>query len=285
MEKPAGFRVSVGANVALAAIRFVAAALTLSHAMVAIGLFSVLSIVASLTTFYLERMSSLPPDEIHTYGYAKYHSLSRIIEVLLTLTFSGFILIQAVYGLLSPLGIENVEIAIAAMVVSIPLDIVTYRWLRSMARKENSSPLEFESTRFGNDLFISLVVLVALIFLALTDAKDIDDIAALIVALYILASASLSFSHMNIGLLDGRLPAEEEMVVKNVLLDHSPQFISFHKLRTRQSGNQRFIDFHLQVSGDMTVEDAHRLADHLEKEIERRLPSTNVIIHVEPPDK
>ncbi len=175
--------------------------------------------------------------------------------------------------------------AIAALAASILIDIVAYAWLISTARKAYLVELEFESARFGNDLLISLIVLFGFILLTASGTYDIDDVAAMIVGLYILVSAWLKFRKLNIGLLDGRLPPEEEMVVKNVLLDHSPQFISFHKLRTRQSGNQKFIDFHLQVRGDMTVEDAHRLADHLEKEIEKRLPNTNVIIHVEPPDK
>ena len=42
------------------------------------------------------------------------------------------------------------------------------------------------------------------------------------------------------------------------------------------------MDFHLEVCKEMTVEEAHHLADSLEKRIERDIPGADVIIHIEP---
>ncbi|MFQ6114346.1 MAG: cation transporter dimerization domain-containing protein, partial [bacterium] len=56
----------------------------------------------------------------------------------------------------------------------------------------------------------------------------------------------------------------------------------YHNIRTRKSGPQRFIDFHILVAGDMTVQTAHDLCEVIEKEIEDKLASTQVTIHVEP---
>ncbi|MBA7616277.1 Ferrous-iron efflux pump FieF [subsurface metagenome] len=60
--------------------------------------------------------------------------------------------------------------------------------------------------------------------------------------------------------------------------------MGFHRIRTRKAGSQRYIDFHLVVPKDVSVEEAHQLCDELEREIEVKLSYTSVTIHVEPCD-
>ena len=65
-------------------------------------------------------------------------------------------------------------------------------------------------------------------------------------------------------------------------MEHGGELVGFHELRTRKAGNQRFIEFHLVMPKNVSVEEAHRVCDHLEQEIENRLQHTSVTIHVEP---
>ena len=60
------------------------------------------------------------------------------------------------------------------------------------------------------------------------------------------------------------------------------ELAGFHALRTRKAGNQRYIDLHLEVPRNTSVEEAHNICDHLEEDIKSRLQRANVIIHVEP---
>ena len=82
--------------------------------------------------------------------------------------------------------------------------------------------------------------------------------------------------------MDDRLPEAEEAKIKSCLDEHAGQIVGFHKLRTRRAGDLRFIDLHLVMPKDASVEEAHRMCDHLEKDLEERLANTNVIIHIEP---
>jgi len=82
-------------------------------------------------------------------------------------------------------------------------------------------------------------------------------------------------------LLDTALPKEEEAVIDQVLNFHSHKFINAHRLRTRQAGKHRYIDLHLVVRDDMTVEEAHQLCDEIEHDIRKALPNADVTIHVE----
>ncbi len=65
-------------------------------------------------------------------------------------------------------------------------------------------------------------------------------------------------------------------------MEHGCQLVGFHDLRTRQAGGHRYIDLHLTVPKNVSVEEAHQICDHLEQDIKTRLPDASVIIHVEP---
>jgi len=58
--------------------------------------------------------------------------------------------------------------------------------------------------------------------------------------------------------------------------------VEYHKLRTRKSGHTRHIDMHLHVPKDRTVEEGHRLSHEISRQIEERLPHSNILVHIEP---
>ena len=84
------------------------------------------------------------------------------------------------------------------------------------------------------------------------------------------------------GLVDVKLPEDEENIISAAIKEHTGQVVDFHALRTRKAGSQRYIDLHLVMPKDISVEEAHDMCDHLEEDIETRLSNTDVIIHVEP---
>ncbi|HYN40022.1 MAG TPA: cation transporter dimerization domain-containing protein, partial [Rhodospirillales bacterium] len=61
-----------------------------------------------------------------------------------------------------------------------------------------------------------------------------------------------------------------------------PAVISIHDLRTRSSGTRTFIQFHLEMDGNMTLIDAHTIADTVMAEVEREFPNAEVLIHEDP---
>jgi len=83
-------------------------------------------------------------------------------------------------------------------------------------------------------------------------------------------------------LVDAALPQEEQEIIARCISEHNTRLVSFHAMRTRRAGNERFIDLHLVMPRNLTVEQSHRMCDHLEKDIKSRLANTNISIHVEP---
>ena len=77
--------------------------------------------------------------------------------------------------------------------------------------------------------------------------------------------------------------AESEADFMRVLVSLKFMFVDFHDVKTRKSGNCVFAELNLSVDGSLSVQEAHDLTDHLEEDLNEKLPNMIVTIHVEPP--
>jgi divalent metal cation (Fe/Co/Zn/Cd) transporter len=82
--------------------------------------------------------------------------------------------------------------------------------------------------------------------------------------------------------LDEKLPEQIHQEVTRLIKAHQGDLLDFHNLRTRRAGSQKIMDFHLTVCKHLTVEEAHAIADHLEKRIQEEIRGSDVTIHIEP---
>jgi divalent metal cation (Fe/Co/Zn/Cd) transporter len=83
-------------------------------------------------------------------------------------------------------------------------------------------------------------------------------------------------------LLDTRLSDEDEARIREIMAKYSDNILDYHELRTRKSGNVKYIDFHMTVKEELTVKESHDLSEEIERELESGLKRTNINIHFEP---
>jgi divalent metal cation (Fe/Co/Zn/Cd) transporter len=83
-------------------------------------------------------------------------------------------------------------------------------------------------------------------------------------------------------LIDHSIPEKDEKRIKEIICEHSSIYAGFHDLKTRRSGPEIFIEFHLVVPGDISVDQSHDLTDHLEADLNTEYPRATITIHVEP---
>jgi len=109
----------------------------------------------------------------------------------------------------------------------------------------------------------------------------IDPIVAILVAIYIGFIAIGLTRKAYRDLVDSRLGPDEEDVIHDSIME-MPGIIGYHKIRTRRSGKDRFIDFHVLMPDSMDLKDSHDLTIRIEGAIKSRLPHASITIHVEP---
>jgi len=114
------------------------------------------------------------------------------------------------------------------------------------------------------------------------DIRWIDPVAAIAVALLIIKAAYGLTLESARDLMDASLPEEEEQWIREYLTGMSKTICSFHNLRTRKAGSNRFVDIHIAVDAEMNVESSHAISEEITERIMERFPGSSVQVHVEP---
>jgi len=180
--------------------------------------------------------------------------------------------------------VELVTLGIYVTAAAIAINLLVSWYTLRVARETESIALEATARDLFADVLSSGAVLVGLILVQFTGIAVLDSIVALLVAILIGRTAFLTMRKSFGGLMDIKLPQVEEDEIVACIKEHGDLIAGFHRIRTRKAGSQRQIDFHMVVSRHISVEQAHRLCDRLEEDIEKRLSDTSVTIHVEPCD-
>ncbi len=275
-------KLSIASVSLLIILKVVASILTGSISIRADAVHSALDLIAAVTTFIAVKISGKPADERHPFGHGKAENISSIVVAGLIFTAAGIIIYSAVRRLIVGAPLELIGIGIYVTAAAIALNILISRYLSKVARATDSPALAADARHLFSDVLSSVAVLVGLIAVQLTGLSILDPIIALLVALFILKVGYDTLRRSFGALVDVKLPETEEVEIKSCIIEHYSEIVSFHKLRTRKAGSQRYIDLHLVMPKDASIEEAHRMCDHLEQDIENRLRHTSVTIHVEP---
>ena len=229
--------------------------------------------------------SAQPVDREHTYGHEKIEFFSCGLEGILILAAAVVIVGYAIVRLLAQepylkeeqLGIGTIPVVAAALI-----NLVVAVILLRVARVHRSIVLEADGKHLMTDVWASLAVILGLTLVDLTGVQPLDSIVAMLVAVsfawtgYDLVKRSFN------GLMDHALPVAEQEAVRKAIAGGLEPGMTFHALRTRQAGSQRFADFHLLVPGSISVERAHALTARIEDAVRTVLPGIEVTVHIEP---
>jgi len=267
----------------LAVMKLVAGFSTGSLAVIASAFDSLLDILMSAVNYLAIRHAEQPADENHPFGHGKFETAATLIQsVIIGLTGSG-VLFEACRRLYTgEYRLARLEQGMIVLLVSVAASVAISRYLRQVARRTDSSALQADALHFSMDVYTNLALVVGLILINLLQAPWIDPLLSALVGLYILFEAIKLVRHGLRDMLDEELPEAVRDEVEAVIRSHGGDLLDYHKLRTRRAGSQKIMDFHLTVCRNMTVEDAHEIADQLEKRIESEIIGADVTIHIEP---
>ena len=246
-------------------------------------------LVAALIAFFAIHAANKPADEKHTFGHGKYENLSAAIEGALIFIAACWISYEAIKRLMFPGPVETPGWGVLIMGISAITNLVVSRKLFKVGKETDSMALVADGWHLRTDVWTSAGVAFGLlmyylgrIFFPELPLLWIDPVVALGVAGLIIKAAWQLTSESVTALLDVSLPQDEEAFITEIISSFFPQAKSFHKLKTRKSGPDRFIEFHLVVHKDLTVKMAHDICDDITKLILAKLPNATVMIHTEP---
>ena len=243
---------------------------------------SFLDLFAVIITFLAVGMATKPADEEHPFGHGKVENIAAVVQAVLIFTAGGLIIYSAVHRMILGATVELTEAGIGVMLVSIIVSFFLSQHLLKVSRATDSVVLEANARNIAADVYSAAGVLVGLVAIRFTGLNMLDPIIALVVALFVLKAAYDVMRKSFGGLVDVKLPEPEERAIRGCITEHGCQLVSFHDLRTRKAGSHRYVEFHLVMPKNASVEETHQMCDHLEQDIKTRLPRSSVTIHIEP---
>ena len=242
---------------------------------------STLDLVASLATLVGVWVAAQPADENHRFGHGKAEALAAIFQVMLIALSASAIGFRAIVRLVEGGRTEAAAEGIGVSLVAIAATLGLLAWQRHVIRKTGSLAISTDHLHYQSDLLLNLAVIAALVLDQYAGLSGADPLFGLAIAAWLLWGAWRGASDAIDHLMDHEWPEERREAFLAVLAKH-PDIRGVHDLRTRTSGMQDFVQFHMAVDGTMSVAEAHDLMDEVEARIEREFPGVEVLIHPDP---
>jgi cation diffusion facilitator family transporter len=279
--------VSVLVGAALLAVKFVAYYLTGSAAIFSDAMESIVNVLASAFAVYALFYAHRPADREHPYGHGKIEFLSAGFEGGMIFLAALVIAFRAVETMVRKPDLKSVGTGLVLMLAAMVVNGGLGLWLIRAGQRHKSLTLEADGKHLFSDAVTSAAAVVALGIVKWSGWWIVDPIFALLIAVYIVHTAVGLMRTSAAGLMDQQ-DLEDEKLLKQILDAHvgpagkEPRICSYHKLRHRHSGRYHWIDFHLMVPADFTIDRGHAIASAIEYEIELALGEGNATAHVEP---
>lgn len=272
---------SVGVASILIVAKFAAWLATDSVSLLSTLIDSMLDALASLINLFAVRHALQPADKEHRFGHGKAEPLAGLAQAAFISGSALFLLLEAGERLVHPRGVSNTDIGLAVMVLSIALTLVLVGFQKYVVKKTGSVAISADSLHYQTDLLVNLGVMASLALVTYVGWTLADPLFALGIALYILWGAWQIGQEAMDHLMDKELPDGDRTRIREIATGH-PGVIGMHDLRTRASGTQTFIQLHLEMSGNMTLREAHEIAEQVMMKIEADFPNAEVLIHQDP---
>lgn len=280
-EKMKTAGLSILSNSSLIIMKLIVGTITGSVSIISEAIHSTIDLVASFISFFSVRISSKPADTEHPYGHGKFEDVSGVFEGILILIASIWIIFKAIDKLISPTNTHSSIIGFTVMFISAGINLLVSKKLYKIARKEDSMALEADALHLRTDVYTSLGITAGLLLIWITKLEALDPLIAITVSIFILKEAFTLLKSAFNPLVDVKLSDNEINTIKNIISEYNSVFCGFHRLRTRKSGDKRYIDLHLVFPQDMHVKAAHDICDKIENKLSKSLKNTETMIHIE----
>ncbi len=275
--------VGVAVNAALALLKILTGVFGNSYALIADGIESTSDIVTSLVVWGGLRVAITPADEKHPYGYGKAEALAGIVAAMALLGAAVIIAVQSVREILTPHHLPHWSTLIVLILVVLIKESLA-RWVGKIGTEAESSSLQADAWHHRSDAMTSVAAFFG-ITIGLVGGpgyEPADDWAALVACL-IIAFSSFRLLRMAVkDLLDAAPPKHFEQKVRQLALGVEG-VEAIEKCRIRKSGTAYFVEIHVEVDGNATVQQGHDIGGHVRSVLrESALRIADAFVHIEP---
>jgi ferrous-iron efflux pump FieF len=272
---------SVAMAIFLIALKSYAAWSTGSIAMLGSLADSGLDLLASAVTLYGVRLAAQPADHDHRFGHGKAESLAALFQVMLITASAAGIAWRAIVALGSREPTQGAELGIGVSLIAIVATVILLAYQRAVIRRTGSVAIVADNVHYQSDVLLNGSVIVALVLDQYLGWRSADPIFGIVIAVWLAYGAFRASSNAIDHLMDKEWP--EAMRAEFIeVAARQPGIKGIHDFRTRHAGTHDFAQFHMEVPGDITVAQAHKVVEGVERALHKAFPKVEVLIHLDP---
>ena len=226
--------------------------------------------------------SGKKPDLDHPFGHGRIEYLAGLGVSFLILLMGAELAKNSVQKILHPVSVQISTLSIAVLSASILVKLYMAYYNHAIGKKIRSATMAATATDSLSDAVATTVVLLAMLFLAVTGI-NIDGYCGILVAVFILA-AGIGAAKETVSPLLGQAPDPEFVKeIKELVMQHE-EVLGIHDMAVHDYGPGRvMVSLHAEVSGDGNIYELHDLIDRIERELKEKL-HCETVIHMDPID-
>jgi ferrous-iron efflux pump FieF len=191
------------------------------------------------------------------------------------------VMVEAISHLHSPTPVENGEVGMAVTAFALATTFALVTFQRFVIRNTNSTAISADSLHYTGDLLMNASVMVSLYLSSNMGLTWVDPFFGIGISAFLIVNAARIAVRAVSGLMDQELPENQRQEIIAIAKQH-PKVKRVHELRTRNAGLQKFVQMHIVLDPKMSLLDAHRVSDDVEKAVQAVFPEADVIIHQDP---
>ncbi|MCR3755242.1 MAG: Zn(2(+))/Fe(2(+))/Cd(2(+)) exporter [Candidatus Westeberhardia cardiocondylae] len=235
------------------------------------------SIITLIGVYYAQR----PADDTHRYGHGKAEAIAAFVQALLLIGAGITLCIESINKFINPSTLSSQGLGISVIIGSTLCAVILVIMQTLVIKHTHSTAISADRSHYIADIAINITVLISLLLENKFGLIRADSFGALIISCYMIWNARNMIQSTLLQLLDHELSKFERDKIIDII-QNCYGVKGVHNVRTRNSGDKIFIDFHIEVDGTIDITTGHNICKSIEKKIKRIFPSIDIFIYLEP---
>ncbi|WP_303235423.1 cation diffusion facilitator family transporter [Methanosphaera cuniculi] len=238
--------------------------------------------ISNITGIIAIRFAKKPHDKEHRYGHSKFETLASIF-IALMLFYVSFEILHSVIDRFQGIGIPTVTpLSFIILTSTLVINILVAVYENRKGKELKSDILISDSKHTKSDVYATTIILIGMIFIKI-GLPILDPLLSIVMAVIIIKTG-LGIVYENVNILMDKEMIDDKQISDICLADDN--ILDIHNVRTHGTPANIYMDMHMVVKSDLTLEEAHILSHKYEDIIKTEIPEIkDVLIHFEPDDE
>lgn len=271
------------ANLFLFFIKISVGLISHSESMIADGFNSIGDVFSSCMTFIGNKLAKSEGDSDHNFGHEKVEYIFSMFISISIFIIAVKLLYSSVISLFTNHKVIFSINLIIVSVITIIIKIILFLYTKYLYKKEPSILIKSNSLDHRNDVFLTLSVLISIIF-SRYNIYFVDSMSGIIISIWFLISGIGIFKESYNVLLDVAITGDIKDDIINCIMENE-NVINVEDLYSMSIGYKFIIVLTLGVDGTLNTFESHSIANNVEKEIKCKFKDVReVFVHIHPID-